>query len=364
MSPLMIVVLSVSSLYFILVTIFVIGWRRMSIFSPYGVENSNVDVSVVVAFRNEKTDLQRLLSCLAQQSFQNFELILVDDHSDDGTRKTIDKIKDSFPRIQIIDAVGHGKKNDLKEGIMQDAGSFIVTTDADCVPSFHWLETIVSFQNRYDCELIICPVRMIYNDNFESILELFEFTSLITAGGGATGLGLPILCNGANLAFKKESWLLSLSDLHEEEQSGDDIFLLQSIKKRKGRIRFLKSQSAFVSVDPSQTFSGFFRQRRRWASKSRAYTDWQLIVTACIVFAMSVMTLGLFTHWLIDPNHWKLLVAVVVFKYFIDTVFLYSAKKFFQLRFVWLFSFFLSIFYPFYIVIVGCSALIFKPRNW
>ena len=68
----------------------------------------------------------------------------------------------------------------------------------------------------------------------ESTLTLMPscFNTLIASGAGAAGASMPILCNGANLAFTKEAWMQSRLDLVDEQMSGDDIFLLQSIKKR------------------------------------------------------------------------------------------------------------------------------------
>lgn len=351
-------------LYLLLVLILTIGWRRTAVYSPYGVEKSETNISVVVACKNEQGNLQSLLSCLAQQSFQNFQLVLVDDHSTDNTLKIMERVKSSFPDIQIVRANGFGKKNVLKEGIELATGDFIVTTDADCLPSYHWLETIVSFQNRYVCDLIICPVRLIYDESFFGGLQMLEFTSLVASGAGAAGVGMPILCNGANLAFRKSEWNKSITELKENEMSGDDIFLLQSVKGRGGRIRFLKSQSAFVSTSPAETLSEFLNQRRRWASKSPSYTDWHIIATACIVFAVNALLLALIVLQLYSPEYWKQLFFVGGVKYFTDTLFLYSAKKFFQLRHVWFFSIFLSILYPYYVVLVAVSSFVFKPKRW
>ena len=99
-------------------------------------------------------------------------------------------------------------------------------TDADCLPSYHWLESIACFQRRNDCDMIICPVKLSGKDTFFSYIQILEFTSLVASAAGASGVGMPILCNGANLAFKKSVWNACLRDLHLEEQSGEDIFLL------------------------------------------------------------------------------------------------------------------------------------------
>jgi len=354
----------ICSLYFIIVFIFIIGWKRIPTFFPKRDEINHTKISVIVACRNEEKHIRQLISCLAQQSNQNFELIIVNDHSVDATRHYILTSQTSFPKIQLVDAVGYGKKNALKEGILRSTSELIVTTDADCLPSFHWLETIVCFYQKYPSALIICPVKLSGYDNLASKLQVLEFTSLIASAAGSAGSGMPVLCNGANLAFTKKSWLASLEDLHEEELSGDDMFLLESVKKRKGIIRYLKSESAFVTTESSHSLGEFMKQRRRWTSKVPAYSDWQIILTALTVFSMNLLVLVLFCFSVFIPNVFIVFISLFFFKYVLDSFFLQSVRNFFHLNDIWFYSFLLSVFYPFYVLIVTFSSLMFKTKTW
>jgi len=351
-------------LYFILVLVFIIGWKHIFPFVPKGNESIKSLISVVVACRNEEKHVRQLIACLAQQSNQNFELILVNDHSTDATRNYIKAAQAQYPKIQLVDAVGYGKKNALKEGILKAAGNLLVTTDADCLPSYHWLESIACFQRKNNCDLIICPVKLSGKDSFFTYIQVLEFTSLVASAAGAAGMGMPILCNGANLVFTKKAWLASQDDLHPEEQSGDDVFLLESVKKRGGKIRFLKSESAFVTTKQAGTLLDLIKQRRRWSAKSRLYTDWQLIFTALVVFAMCLLILALAILSFYKMIFLYVFLALFVFKYLLDSVFLSTVSKFFQLNNIWFYSFLLSVLYPFYIVFVAVSSLVFRPKKW
>ena len=358
------IIVLISILYFVLVSVFSIGWRKNPIFVPKGDELIHTGISVIVTCRNEEEHVRQLISCLAQQSYQNFELLFVNDHSEDATKNYIKSAQLTFPKIQLVDATGFGKKNGLKEGILKATGELIITTDADCLPSYHWLETIACFYMKYQSDLIICPVKLSCKDNLFSNLQALEFTSLIASAAGACGAGMPVLCNGANLAFTKKSWLNSQADLHEEEMSGDDMFLLECIKKSGGRIRFLKSESAFVITKPSKTLAEFIHQRRRWTSKSSAYTDWQLIITASLVFFVNLGFLILLSLSFIYPVSLILLLTLFLLKYGVDTLFLSSVNPFFQISNLRFYSLLLSIVYPFYIVFVAISSFFFKPGKW
>ncbi len=356
--------LSISLLYLVLILFFYIGWRRISVFVPIEYQTIRTKISVVVACRNEEDHIRQLIGCMAQQSFQNFELILVNDHSVDATLNYILAAKESFPQIQLVNATGFGKKNALKEGILHSSNKLIITTDADCMPSYHWLESIVCFYRKYRSDLIICPVKLSGKDSLFSYLQVLEFTSLVAAAAGSSGVGMPILCNGANLAFTKKCWLESQDDLHNEEQSGDDMFLMESVKKRGGTIRFLKSESSFISTKQADTLGEFIRQRRRWTSKSPAFTDFHIIVTACIILAINALSLSLLTASFFNHSVLITFGSLFFFKYALDTFFLYAVSKFFQLNNIWYYSLLLSAIYPFYIVFVAFSTFLFKPKKW
>ncbi|MFT3751911.1 MAG: glycosyltransferase [Paludibacter sp.] len=281
-----------------------------------------------------------------------------------ATRNYIKAAQANYPKIQLVDAVGSGKKNALKEGILAASSKLIVTTDADCLPSYHWLESIAAYQKRNNCDLIICPVKLSGKDSLFAYLQVLEFTSLVASAAGAAGAGMPILCNGANLAFTKKMWLDCQDELHPEEQSGDDIFLLESVKKRSGKICFLKSESAFVTTGQAGNLIDLLKQRRRWASKSKFYTDWHLIFTALIVFAISFLLVALTVLSFYQIGYLYLFASLFLFKYFLDSMFLSAVSKFFQLNNIWLFSFLLSVFYPFYVVFVAVTSLVFRSRKW
>jgi len=350
--------------YALLIIVFSIGWRRLE--QPYLSESniSDILISVIVPCRNEEGHIEALLFSLKNQKFQHFELLLVNDHSVDATCDYILEALKDFANVRLIDASGFGKKNALREGIMESKGDFIVTTDADCVHPERWLESIAAFQTLYHCDLLILPVKLVGNDSVFFDIQQLEFVSLVASGAGATGAGMPILCNGANLAFPKEIWMRHKDDLHEEEQSGDDIFLLEKVKQERGVIKFLKSEHAFAFAGAADTLGDLFRQRRRWTSKAPAYSDWQLIFTACVIFSISLVELVLFVLSAFDYRYLMLLISVFAVKYVIDSQFLYSVSTFFQLKRVWFNAFLLSIVYPFYIVAVAVSSLFLKPKQW
>lgn len=349
--------------YAILIIRFIVGWEKLPGFESTKQEVA-VSVAIVTACKNERTNLSALFKAIQEQTYPNFQHIVVDDNSTDSSWEFINAYQSNFTQLNALKNKGSGKKEALKTAIEQTDAELIVTLDADSSPQPEWLETIVKFYELENADLVICPVRMSTDGSFLQNFQQFDFTSLVGSGAGAIGTGMPILCNGANLAFRRQTWVDSMDELHFDEPSGDDIFLLQSVKKRGGVIRFLKSKTGTVVIRPQESWKQFFRQRKRWAGKKAAYADWQLLLTALLVFTTSFLVLISFIFVLWNSKFWSFALFVFLLKWLIDFTFFSRTKDFFELRNVAVNSFISSPVYPFYIVATAIVSLVDRKKNW
>ena len=91
-------------------------------------------------------------------------------------------------------------------------------------------------------------------------------------------------------AFTREAYLNQMDNLHQELATGDDVFMLHSLKKEIGsRIMWLESNDAIVSTAPSSSLSSFLCQRKRWISKWNAYRDRFTILTGIVTLAATMV---------------------------------------------------------------------------
>jgi glycosyltransferase involved in cell wall biosynthesis len=97
-------------------------------------------VSVVIPVRNGGKFLRHAVASILTQTFQNFELLLVDDHSTDSALRALDK---SDPRLKIFKSQGGGVVNAFNTGFSHCRGKFIARMDADDI----------SLGNRLECQL-------------------------------------------------------------------------------------------------------------------------------------------------------------------------------------------------------------------
>ena len=339
------------------------GLRKLKPFIPSS--SAEIFVSVIVACRNEETNLPILLSDIASQNYnQNwFELLIIDDNSTDSTydlASGYNKIKN----IKVLRNPESGKKKAIKNGIEASSGELVITTDADCRAGSNWLKNIVSFYTEYKPEMIIGPVSLKGTDGFFQHFQQLEFMSLqgITAGTAFTGSA--VMCNGANLAFTRDSFQNQPGDMHYGKVSGEDVFLLHSLKKLKeSKIMWLESDDSMVTTNTSETTNSFFRQRARWISKAGSYSDPDTIYLAIITIISIMLQPVLLIAGIFDPVFLQVLLAAIILKSIPDYLILQNTtSRYGNAR---LMKWFIpsQIFYTFYILILIPQA-IFRGNIW
>ena len=88
-------------------------------------------VSVVIPVYNVMPYLERCVQSVVRQTYQNLEIILVDDGSTDGSGKLCDKIAGTDQRIRVIHQKNQGLSGARNTGIRQATGEYVVFLDSD-----------------------------------------------------------------------------------------------------------------------------------------------------------------------------------------------------------------------------------------
>ncbi|UCG28444.1 MAG: glycosyltransferase, partial [Bacteroidales bacterium] len=191
--------------YMILVISYLAGWKKTRIFRDTSFEKKT-KVSVIIPVRNEAVHIPDLIKALRRQEYPKelFEVILVDDHSSDSTREVIALCTKENSCCSLISSTLTGKKHALLEGIDLSSGDLILTTDADCRFGRSWISSVVSYFEKNNPDLVIGPVILNEGPGIFQDLQSLEFLSLAGSSGGSAGIGRPILCSGANLAYRRD----------------------------------------------------------------------------------------------------------------------------------------------------------------
>lgn len=229
-------------------------------------------LSVLIPFRNEAANLKPLFDDLSKQQLSTnlFEVIWVDDHSEDESVEVLKALILNNPNHKLIELIGSetGKKTALKKVIDIAAGDVIVTTDADCRVPQTWLQSVFDGFNTATTDMLILPLAIKPANGFLATFQKMENLAIQGVAFGMAANGTPISCNGANLAFKSSSFhAVGGYAKHQNIASGDDLFLLSAFVKAKKVIEILWSKAVVVETTPVNNYAQFFNQRLRWAGK-------------------------------------------------------------------------------------------------
>ncbi|WP_375437519.1 glycosyltransferase [uncultured Hymenobacter sp.] len=327
---------------------------------------TQLQLSVLVAARNEATTLPSLLADLERQRLpaSEFEVIVVDDHSTDETaaivREAAQHSAFALRLLRLQDLAGPartGKKAALQEAIAAARAPWVVCTDADCQVLPDWLLAHRAMHDTDAC-FVSGPV-LLTGQGVLASLQGLELAGLVASGAAGILLEAPTMCNGANLSYRRASFAaVNGFSGNTHVASGDDEFLLHKLHAAyPAGIRFLKHEQAVVRTAAQSTLRQLLRQRVRWASKWQHYRTAAprrlavLVLAANVALATGILVLP----WQPALAPWAAVAWVV--KLGADVLFLTPVLRFFN-RLHWLgWVPILQLAYAPYALLIGAAGL-------
>jgi len=293
-----------------------------------------------------------------------FDIIVIDDHSTDATSAVVQAFQQEHTNIKLVrladeldgKLLNSYKKKAIEHAIAHASGDWIITTDADCIAKPNWLTGYAAIITQQDPVFVGAPV-IFSNDG--SLLQTFQYIDFMCLQGitaASVSTGFHNMCNGANLAYRKDVF-------HEVNgfrgidniASGDDMLLMNKIRQQyPSRIAFLFSRDAIISTTPMPDWKSFFNQRIRWASKADKFQKKDTTVFAVLVLvyffnlALFIMPFTAIFHYPLF-FYWLLLLAG---KTLVEMMFALPVARFFGQPFIWWFPFLQPVHIT-YIVISG-----------
>ncbi len=361
MPILLIFILILSLVYTIFLSVLMIGLDRL-LSSSKTTSDARPMISVLVPVRNEVETLENCLNALLSQNYppDQYEIILINDHSTDGSAEIISKYAETEQNIIAIDNLAiqpeiSPKKQAIETGISRAQGEIILTTDADCLVPPGWFKQSAKSFN----ESTALAASWLLVDPGNTILgrmESLDSLGFVLIGAASFGLGKPFLANAANLAYRKEVFLeIDGFSGNKHLGSGDDDLLLQKLSKSRWKSLFNTDSSNTVWTRANTSFAGFFQQRVRWASKGKHYHI-ALILLELFVFLFYISTtlsilLSITGIW---PVYTLLLFVV---KIILDTIFIQTGCRHLNRSFHYGDMFLTELLQLVYIPIVGIAGL-------
>ncbi len=203
-------------------------------------EKASEPISVIICARNEAKNLLQNLPLILEQNYPDFEVVVVNDRSWDGTKEVLDDFAKNYNNLKIV-TVGEGakfiagKKFAATMGIKAAAHNWLVFTDADCYPaSNNWLMDMQPPDDDAK-EIVLGYSPYLKKDGLLNALIRFEtfFTAVNYLSFALKGM--PYMGVGRNMAYKKSLFFENKGfAAHMHIPSGDDdLFVNANANKQK-----------------------------------------------------------------------------------------------------------------------------------
>lgn len=289
-------------------------------------------VSVIICARNEEENLRNFLPAVLEQDYPGYEVIVVNDCSEDNSYNVLGGYLKKYPHLKISNIskdpkFTHNKKFAQFIGIKAAKNEILLFTDADCKPENEkWLERMASrFDDKTDFILG-------YGGYFsrKGLLNRYIRYDSMTIAMQYLGMairGIAYMGVGRNLAYRRSLFFERKGFVnHTHLASGDDdLFVNSNASDNNVAVEFRK-ESHTRSV-PAQGIKEFFRQKKRHLTTANHYKlrDKVALIAEPVTRVLFYVT---FIVLLANLYLWPVLLVVFGIRMIIQfTVFALNQKK-------------------------------------
>lgn len=241
------------------------------------ITSSGEPVSVIICARDEANNLENNLPHILEQDYPDYEVVVVNDCSEDNTEEVLDGFKKKYKNLRstILKKdlkFRHGKKLALTIGIKSAVHDYVLLTDADCRPASPlWISQmqkhfvppneIVLGYGRYERK----PGLLNKLLRFDTFFIAMQYLSFALAG-------FPYMGVGRNLAYKRSLFFENKGFAsHLKLESGDDdLFINEVASKKNTEVEY--SHLAHTWSVPPDSWAGWFSQKRRHLTTGMHYS--------------------------------------------------------------------------------------------
>jgi len=270
--------------------------------------NKTPPVSVIICARNEEENLLLNLPVVLEQDYPSFEVIVVDDCSDDNTNRVLAEFKQKYPHLRSTTikkgaSFINGKKFAAAVGIKAAQHEWLLFTDADCCPD--GMQWITSMSRHFvdDKDIVLGYGSFLTQKGYLNQWIRYDacFTALQYLGFAA--MGKAYMGVGRNLAFRQSLFFAHNGfAAHAHIPSGDnDLFVNRAATKRNVAVTCIKN--AHTRAIPKKSFAEWARQRRKNIAIGRYYKPSQIFwlslepFTRILMWSSFAVLLFLYPFW-------------------------------------------------------------------
>lgn len=275
-------------------------------------------VSILIAVRNNASGIARQIQQLSDQEYPNFEIILINDGSNEEESSDLERICAPYERVRLIrkekSLEDIGKRAALHLGIESSSGTYILFTDADCMPiSKYWISTMVQTISNPNISIVLGLSPYLKQSGL--LNQWIQFETLFAAGNmfAFTKLGRPYMGIGRNMLVQKK--LFSESDVYDKAPiiSGDDDLTINQFSHAKNTA-ICTAEDALVLSSPTTTWQKYMYQKRRHLSAGKYYRFLDQVLLALQSFSHAVFLLSVMLVLVFSVHYFALALSLVLIR--------------------------------------------------
>lgn len=209
--------------------------------------NNSIKFSVIIPVYNAELYLTDCIHSVLKQTYQNFEIILINDGSTDSSGEICENFAKREKRIKIIHQTNQGHTAARKKGIEQSTGDYCLFLDSDDYWDSNLLETINQKIHKYECDLLLFKYKRVSNDGDIIYIQksIFNNLSVFTDSNKIDILREIISGNDLNNLATKVVKRTNLLDINFDEckhiKTGEDLILSLPIIYKSKKILYIDS---------------------------------------------------------------------------------------------------------------------------
>lgn len=259
-------------------------------------------VSVVICARNEAENLRSNLPSILEQDYPEFEVIVVDHCSVDGTDEILSDFQSKYPRLRTTSIrkeplFPKGKKLALTLGIKAARHAILLLTDADCKPAgMNWIRLMAA--NYLPETGIVLGIGLFHKGRgFVNLLSRFEACFIALQYISLANYGRPYMGVGRNLSYRKEIFFANKGFAsHLNLVSGDDDIFVNETASAGNTVVEIDPDS-FTYSDSERTLGDWIRQKKRHLTTASFYQQSTQMILGMEYFSRMLMIVSFV--WLI-----------------------------------------------------------------
>ncbi len=273
----------------------------------------DTQLTLIIAARDEEENLRKNLGIWLSQHHHAYEVLVVNDCSDDDTEYVLAEYQRKYPHLQVINlkethVFKGGKKYALTLGIKGAQFDRIIFTDADCKPNSPYWLGLMSAQFNVGIKIVLGFGQYIKTKGFLNYLIRMDTVQTAVQYLGLAARTLPYMGVGRNLAYTKEVFFEKGGfKSHQYIKWGDDdLFINQAANGDNTAL--CPIPDAMTLSQPKESFSTWFNQKRRHMSTSGKYK----LSTKLLLMIKPLRIVLYYTFLIIGLFHSELLISFLI----------------------------------------------------